>query len=294
MPKNAVCAVVVTYHPELKDVDNLAKVRSQVEALVVVDNGSSEERLTILRVVSRRLDFILIENSENLGIGAALNTGVRWAQSHGYKWVALFDQDSTPEPGFIDAMIDATENFDSKIAVAILTPRHIDRDTGKNLEFAIAKDGSPLTAITSGSFIPVEIFKVCGEFEEDLFIDRVDDEFSLRVRSFGYTIFLCRNAFLKHRIGEPDVRKILGIRRIRVRNHRPERRYYITRNRIIMVRRYWRHHTIWCLNDLQACLIDIVIIVLVESDRCQKLKMIMRGLYDGVTGRLGQVVRIAP
>ena len=49
-----------------------------------------------------------------------------------------------------------------------------------------------MVAITSGSLMPVEIFDRCGWFEEDLIIDRVDDEYCLRVRSMGYTIALCR------------------------------------------------------------------------------------------------------
>jgi len=70
MPENKVCAVVVTFHPSAKDIQNLTKLRSQVETLVVVDNGSSEKDLRILRGASQPLDMVFLENGANLGIAA--------------------------------------------------------------------------------------------------------------------------------------------------------------------------------------------------------------------------------
>ncbi len=82
-PKNSVCAVIVSFRPRREDLGNLARVRPQVEHLVVVDNGSPEEQLHLLRAASHELDFALIENGQNLGIAAALNVGVKWAQANG-------------------------------------------------------------------------------------------------------------------------------------------------------------------------------------------------------------------
>src|SRR5271170_6708788 len=105
MSRNQVCAVIVSFQPRAEDLGNLAKVRPQVEKLVVVDNGSSAEKLRVLRRASQELNFDLIENGENLGIGAALNIGVRWAEANGSRWVALFDQDSTVTEDFIAQML---------------------------------------------------------------------------------------------------------------------------------------------------------------------------------------------
>ena len=73
MSPNQVCAVIVTFRPRAEDLGNLARVRPQVEDLVVVDNGSPGEELLLLRAASRELNFALIENGQNLGIAAALN-----------------------------------------------------------------------------------------------------------------------------------------------------------------------------------------------------------------------------
>jgi Glycosyl transferase family 2 len=90
----SVCAVIVTYHPSARMLENNSQVRAQVQGLVVVDNGSSVEELDPLRAKTQSIGFQLIENGENLGIAEALNQGVRWTESQGYPWVILFDQDS--------------------------------------------------------------------------------------------------------------------------------------------------------------------------------------------------------
>src|SRR5277367_3725788 len=105
MIENSVCAVIITFRPPPVVPGNLAKARPQVHGMVVVDNGSSPEALAAVTATCRELDAHLIENRVNLGIAAALNVGVQWARSQGYRWVALFDQDSTLSDGFIATML---------------------------------------------------------------------------------------------------------------------------------------------------------------------------------------------
>jgi rhamnosyltransferase len=288
---NDVCAIIITYRPEHDVLENIAKVRSQVQGAVVVDNGSPEEALAPFRAAIQ-LDFALIENGKNLGIAAALNIGVRWAQSHGYDWVAVFDQDSTVTDGFIDAMLQEYHAHPRPERVAIVTPKHVNRKTGEWRAPAFAKDGTPLVAITSGSLMPLRIFEMCGWFEEDLIIDRVDDEYCLRVRSMGYTIALCRQAVLLHAVGAPRMHKAIGIGSFRASHHSAKRRYYITRNRLIMVKRYWKQHPQWCYAAVVAMFRDTAKVVLAEEDSWQKVVNTFRGILHALTGRMGKVVEL--
>src|SRR5579859_1400 len=151
MEQKSVCAVVVTYRPDDEVLDNLGAIRPQVEGLVVVDNGSSEEKRNRLRRAAREIKFTLIENGENLGIAAGLNIGVKWAQSQCYPWVALFDQDSTAPPAFIDTMLRAYESSPRRDRMGLLVPRYIDSRRGIPISAIYAKDGSLEVAMTSGS-----------------------------------------------------------------------------------------------------------------------------------------------
>src|ERR1700677_4481751 len=105
MVKNGVCAVIVTFRPQAEVLENLAAVRRHVEAMVVVDNGSTEDRLSPLREAARTLDFILIENGRNLGLPAALNIGMAQAERLGFHWLCLFVQDSGITDGFFPVFL---------------------------------------------------------------------------------------------------------------------------------------------------------------------------------------------
>ena len=292
MLNNGVCAVVITFRPPSVVPGNLAITRPQVQGLVVVDNGSSSEALAPVLAASRALDFKLIENGANLGIASALNVGARWAKSQGYKFVALFDQDSTLSDGLIAKMVQEYETNPLREKIAIVTPKHMELETGEWDRPAFAEDGGPLVAITSGSLMPIDIFERCGWFEDDLIIDRVDDEYCLRVRSMGYTIALCEDAHLHHSVGTPKIHSFLGFRQVKATHHGAKRYYYMTRNRIVMVKRYWRQYPRWCYFQARSVVRDMIVNFVVEDHRWAKLGTTLRGIIDGIFGRMGMVVQL--
>lgn len=291
MKSHGTCAVVITFWPQAAVLDNLAKVRSQVEGLVVVDNGSPAKDLNPLQTAARESDFTLIENEVNLGIAAALNTGVRWAKVHGFRYVALFDQDSTVTEGFCEAMLAQYESHPQRDKVAIVTPRQVERSSGSARCHRFAKDGSPLIAITSGSLMPVEIFDRCGWFQEELIIDCVDHEYCLRARSQGYTLAECRQAVLLVAVGSTASHRTFGVT-ISARHYSARRRYYITRNRLVMIQRFWKQQPAWCCRTLQDIVQDTIKVAFVEEERWSKMKNTARGIYDAFCGRMGKVVEL--
>jgi rhamnosyltransferase len=292
MIANGVCAVIVTFRPSPDVAVNIARTRHQVQGLVVVDNASPAEALAPILAASRELDFELIRNGGNLGIAAALNIGVQWAKSQGHSFVALFDQDSGITEGFMTAMLREYESNPLRETIAIVTPKHLEHETGDWERPAMADDGTPLVAITSGSLMPLGIFDRCGWFEEDLIIDRVDDEYCLRARSMGYTIALCSDAVLHHSIGSPRMHSFLGIRQVKATHHSAKRYYYLTRNRIVMVKRYWRKYPRWSYLTARSVARDLIVNFVVEGDRWRKLGTTLRGIVDGLLGRMGMVIQL--
>jgi rhamnosyltransferase len=292
MIANGVCAVIITFRPSPVVSANIAKTRLQVQGLVVVDNASPLEALAPTLAASRELNFEMIRNGANLGVAAALNIGVKWARSQGHSFVALFDQDSGITEGFVPAMLEEYESSSNREMVAIVTPRHLEHETGEWDRPAMADDGSPLVAITSGSLMPLSIFDRCGWFEEDLIIDRVDDEYCLRARSMGYTIALCHDAVLHHSVGSPRVHSFLGIRQVKATHHGAKRYYYLSRNRIVMVKRYWRKYPRWSYLTARSVVRDLIVNFVVEGDRWRKLGTTLRGIVDGLCGRMGMVIQL--
>jgi rhamnosyltransferase len=288
--KNGVCAVIVSFRPRIEDVGNLARVRPQVEHLVVVDNGSPEEQLRLLRTASGELDFVLIENGQNLGIAAALNVGVKWAQANGAGWVALFDQDSAVTDGFIAQMLADFEYFAQQRNILLLVPRYMDPESGVERVCPMDEDGGPFVTITSGSLLPMSAFEKCGYFKEELFIYTVDDEYSLRLRSRGYSIGLSPHAVLLHTSGIPSYFRIFGRQLFQTTNYRPGVRYYISRNRVWMAQMYGTQYPRWVRGAFRSSFIDLCKLTIAEDFRWAKVKMVFLGFRDGMLGRMGRTV----
>jgi rhamnosyltransferase len=290
MSNNRVCAVVVTFRPRAEDLVNLARVRPQVQDLVVVDNGSPEDKLQLLREFSRDLEFVLIENGQNLGIAAALNAGVQWAQSNQSNWVVLLDQDSSVTDGFIPQMLADFADQASRRNILLLVPRYRDPESGVERVCCLDEDGGPFVTITSGSLLPISAFDKCGYFKEELFIYTIDDEYSLRLRSSGYSIGLSPNAVLLHVSGVPTYYRLFGRQLFQTTNYRPGVRYYISRNRIWMLRRYGAKYPRWVRGAFRSSLIDLCKLAIAEDARWAKFRMIVLGFRDGMLGRMGRTV----
>lgn len=287
-----ICAIIVTFHPKPEHLDNLIKLRKQVNRLVVVDNGSPSEALDTFRPASQTSTVHLIENGENLGVAAALNIGVRWAQAQGCNWVICLDQDSTVSDGLVGTMLSAFDADIDRDTIGTLAPIYIDRLSGNEMPVERSRKGEILTVSTSGSMLPLSIFSRCGYFREDFFIDQIDYEFCLRIIAAGYRVVQCDEARLLHSLGERKNHDFGSKHLLTSTHHSAKRRYYIIRNRVVLLRLYWKKFPRYCFNLFTLTVKDTVKILLVERDKFEKLWNSVRGLKDALLGRMGKWVEL--
>jgi|HubBroStandDraft_6_1064221.scaffolds.fasta_scaffold74701_2 rhamnosyltransferase len=282
-----VCAVVVTYHPGAKILDNISRILAQVQGLVVVDNCSNVDELERLRVASRTLSFQLIENGENLGIAEALNEGVRWAKSRDYPWVLLLDQDSGITDGFVRQMFAAWESRLDRERVASIHPRYVDPQTRVEVVVPRASDGSPLFPMTSGALMPGWIFERIGWFASEYFIDLVDWEYCFRIRAAGYLVTDSSQAALLHTPGNPKTVTVMG-HSFQSSHHSAIRRYYISRNCIAFYRKYFFSFPGLIMNSMYRQMHDTIVCLITEENRARKFRNFLLGTWDGLTGKMGK------
>jgi len=287
MTTRSVCAVIVTYHPKTEMLQNLNNVLAEVQALVVVDNGSNADEVQVLRMTSRKLSFHLIENRENLGIAEALNQGVRWAKREGYRWVILFDQDSKITEGFIGQMFAAWESHPKRERVASIHPRYADPETGIELLVPRTVDGSLVLPMTAGSLMPLWIFDRIGWFASEYFIDLVDWEYCFRIRAAGLLVTDSKQARLLHAAGSPAKITVLG-KTFHPSNHSAARRYYISRNCIAFYRKYFFIFPRWVLKCIYRQVLEMAVCAIAEHDRVRKFRNFLLGTWDGLTGKMGE------
>jgi rhamnosyltransferase len=285
-----VCAVVVTHYPSPEWLDCLELLTAEFAHVVVIDNGSDAGSQSLLDRAEASAEVLRL--TRNTGIAHALNVGCERATSAGYPWVATFDQDSRIPSGYLRAMERGYLSLPDPERIAILSPRYRDPKTGRTVSFANG-DKSSADAIarevrvtmTSGSILAASTLSSVGPFDESLFIDLVDTDYCFRCRGAGLRLVEVQDAVLEHRLGRAREHDFLG-GRVVATHHPAERRYYSSRNRVVIYRRYLWQEPAWVVVDAWTFMKELVKIVLLEEDRGRKLRSTARGIGDGIRGRL--------
>jgi rhamnosyltransferase len=283
-----VCAIVVTHFPDAGLAERLAGVAAQVDEMLVVDNGSRGEPLERLRGLSARGRIRLLENGENRGVATALNQGARWAAARGFDWIALFDQDTRADPDLVRDLLAvyAAHPRSAEIGVVGARPHAPAAPAGAD------RGGGPPgwraceTVITSGSLLRVATLARVGPFRDEFFVDHVDDDYCLRLAARGFLVLQTARPLMQHAIGAPTPVR-LPWKHSQTSNHSAERRYFMTRNHVVLIREHWRARPRWVLRSAGSRLRSALLMLAFERGRGRKLAAIAHGLADGCAGRLG-------
>ncbi len=282
-----VSAVVVTFHPDEDVVANLQALQLQVDHLIVVDNGSIAPKLATLEKLRDKFPYELIRNGENLGIATALNIGVRRSLELRADWILLFDQDSQVTPGFAETMVQAFLHSPWGERLGTMTPIYIDMRSGAPIRMNRVREGIE-ASMSSGSLFPAEIFRRFGFFRDELFIDAVDYEYSLRLRKAGMVIEETPDAKLLHSPGTPHTHGMGKRVWFRSNNYSPIRRYYQERNKVWISKHYITAFPVFCIKLFYFSSKDFIKILLVEKDKWRKACYFLRGTLDGLRNHMSR------
>lgn len=299
--QSSIAAVIVTYHP---DPDLLARVLAsvcgQVQAVVVVDNGSAEPALPALvdRFAARA--GVLLANPDNRGIAAAINQGIAHARGLGCSHVLILDQDSTVEPGMVDGLLAAAQAASTTgVPLAAVGPGFVDRRTGEVAPFVRIgwlrnrklwpAPGQTVDCdflISSGSLVSLSALDRIGPMDESLFIDNVDLEWSFRARAAGYRLLGVADARMGHAIGDRVLSVPLPGAGLAISLHGPVRLYYMTRNRLVLYRRPTTPLR-WISQDIPRNVAKCLGMSLLVAPRWRNFRAMCLGVADALRGRLG-------
>lgn len=293
-----VCAVLVTYHPDSGLGARLSRVLAQVGAAIIVDNGSTDAEMQMLRERCAGPAVTVICNLENLGIARALNIGIERALASGFCWALLLDQDTEVDGDMVERLLAAHASCPSGDRVAAVGSRF--RDTqGRRIEsLRLAAKGDEWaeveSVITSGTLLSLAAYRAIGPFRDDFFIDHVDTEFCYRARAAGYRVIETVQPLMSHTFGAPTLHRVLWSTTWTT-NHSPDRRYYMARNNTALLREYGtRGRGPWQWKSFVRCLRLCKRIAYFERDKISKIVAVAQGWWDGVRGRMGPRRRPPP
>lgn len=282
---NSVSAVIITYNVENDFKNRINKLKGKVNEIIVVDNGSKAETISMLKELEKEITIIYLE--KNKGIAYALNTGIKYSIEKGYDWILTLDHDSIVTDNMINNMLKCYEGFEEELKekVAMLVPVHVEEKEHENNHVINNEEVSSksytevLTEITSGALTKASIYKSVGLYDEKLFIDLVDHDYCLSLNKKGFKVIQVNSAILIHNLGESVKKSILGLKMIPT-NHSPLRRYYMSRNRHYIWNKYKKDFPGWVLTDKRRFITENLKIVLFEDNKIEKFKYIRQGIRD--------------
>jgi rhamnosyltransferase len=292
-----IIAVVVTFHPEFDVLSALlSALKTQVDSVVVVDNGSGENFVGWLdRFHSQGVHGIFL--GTNIGVATAQNAGVDWARQQKADCVVLFDQDSLPAPDMVRRLAEVIQaKHEQGCKVAAAGPQYIDERNPERPSFlrvgGLAAENPRCEApgnlvltdfvISSGALIPLATLDEVGGMMDCLFIDQIDIEWGLRAKSFGYQSYGVCAATMRHSLGE-DPTRFLGRKLL---HHSSLRHYYIFRNAVwLLFKPYISLGWKWLF--IRMLVLRLGFYALMVSSRLSHMKMMTLGIWHGLFGRMG-------
>jgi rhamnosyltransferase len=277
-------AVIVCYYPDAQELKrNIASCINYIDKLILWENtpksNIKNEGLYIEQYGNKALQMSL---GKNVGIATALNEAARWCKTNGFSHILTLDQDSYfLNDTLAQYRLIITELNKAETDVGMYAVNPVCEKRPNYPEHAGTIEVAD--AITSGSIIPLSIFDTVGFFRDDLFIDAVDYEFCYRLKRAGYKTIVISSVLMQHKVGY--LKKIsFGLSTV---NYSAFRSYFIVRNQILMWKLYpnlfsTKHKKTLIKHHI---LFRIAKILLGEAHKRSKIKAIINGISDGLTGK---------
>lgn len=295
MKDKAPCAaVVVTYYPDKDALRHITTLCDQCQTVILIDNSHKPDAVSL----ACRRNLIIHRNGSNKGLAYALNKGIVSAHEAGLDNVFLFDQDSRVSPTYFRKMLDFKRQVDSVYdRCAFYVPNFYDRNSRTHARFPIirplsfrhvtcgcfnyAMGNGVLIAITSGMLINYQRYLKIGPFQDDYFIDFIDNEYCLKAGTKGLSVAVNCNVTLDHAIGNRKTYKIIGLS-IKPNYHPPFRRYCIARNGLRTALAYSKDYPSFIFLIGLRFVHEVTSITFFEKKRNMKLWAFLLGCWHGI------------
>lgn len=264
-----ILAVIVSYNPDRTLIDNVNALLKQVGKVVIFDNGSADSDAK--RVLDELQEKIkVIRFADNCGIPARLSEALELANSEGYSLLLSMDQDTVLNDNCVRQMIGILNRDSSIVSV------------GPNRKGITSKEGYVITdyLITSGNLLVVDVSRKLDVFWDKLFIDLVDIETSLYIRSKGFKVAIATSAYMQHKVGIYEENRIAFIK-YKYLSHSLERFEFIYRNFAVVLRLYFFIFPYFCIKLLFFQTLDFFRLVF-EKKGFTKIRAAVKGLKEGI------------
>ncbi len=246
--------------------DSLSEISYPAIEIIVVDNASKVNPKDILLKKHPEINLILSDN--NLGFAGGNNLAIEKAEG---EYLLFVNNDAILTKGCIEALIDT---FNQKPDAGMVSPKFhfynqpgiieyagysdINSFTGRNVTIGSGiKDSGQFDTIGEthfchggGMMIPKKIVDEVGPMPEEYFLYYEEFDWCEQIKKAGYKIYYQPKALIRHKVS------------VSIGNDSPLKTYYLTRNRILFMRRNksWEKYFIFliflfCITVPKNCIV---------------------------------------
>jgi hypothetical protein len=295
-----VLIAVVSYnkrHDTLRCLDSIKKLAFMSYDVFVVDNASTDGTPEEIR---RRLPEVqLVETGGNLGASAARNIAIEYALKADYKYILFLDNDAFVDELCLQKLVDFAETDERIGAVGAKVFYYpevskiwyfgakIDWKKGAFVDTCQGEiDDGRFEAIREVDTFPIgfglvriEAVLKAGKIDEDYFIYYEETDWQLRIKKFGYKVFVIPTAKIWHHYTSP------------AGNASRAFYYYRNRNQLLFMyknspKRYWLG---FLARFVLQFTYSIALTLYLSKKNCE-LRAAISGVFDFFLGRWGKKV----
>lgn len=274
---------ITFYNPEEIFFEKIKSLSENFKHVFIYDNSelSSVGEKDLVKLNQSLVDYRF--NGKNDGVAKALNESVVQALQKNADYILFLDQDSLFGVDDIIQLYNQAEMLKLRDPNAkLFSPNIICEYADENKYLKKTGYEEKEWLITSGCLINLDVFLIAGFFDENLFIDFVDSEFSIRVKALGYKLIQFSSPIMRHELGYS--RKI-GF--YRFYSHSPIRNYYIVRNKLYIERKHKKYFNYFKI--MSFLLFYFLRVVFLEDRKSDRIKFLYKAVTDYFSGKMGKI-----
>lgn len=293
-----VCAVIVTYNRQkllLCCLTALCRQSRTPDKIIVVDNASTDDTPATVTAFAKHADMPIeyARLEVNTGGAGGFKHGLQLAMTGGAEWMWLMDDDAEPHPAALAELMAvatnptdiygsvATHGEDICWATTLLKPEK--RVVNRLVQMPDMAHVQSLPFL--GFLIHCELVRAIGLPDDGYFIAADDIEYCLRARRAGAQIIIAGKSHIEHPKTDVRVWRIFG-KSISYLSLAPWKRYYDTRNRILIARKYYGLRLL--TQTIPGSFARLFAALRFEPRKLAQMGAFFAGMVDGLLGIKGR------
>ena len=251
---------------------------NNVDALIIWDNSNADQE--VQQRISQYLPdtrgkIIWHGTGQNECIAPAINYAWQYAKTHQFQLLLIMDQDSQwSNFAFFRQKVEAYYQAGNKWAFVPYIAGNDIWPIQQEVHFR-------RVFINSGTIIPIEILDRIDGADETFPLDALDHDLAIRIQKAGYSIACITCCILYHTVGHPKRSRFLHLF---TNDYGRERTYSIAKSHLIKYRKHRSWFTAYEKRKIfkEYYMWKIIRIALAEDDKLGRLKMLLKGIRDGM------------